>query len=159
MTEPARRGDPSWARYPDTVLEIYRDGVMRFDLRKPLEASDRGTLRELGLGHTFAVVTAANPRGRQVGEAENHLRAEQLDDAVVARGMRFLRADGTSPEGLHREVGVAIAASQADACELARRFEQSALFWFDGDRFWIVPVLEAGKQPLALPVTATEKGT
>jgi len=156
VTDPARRGDPSWARYPDTVLEIYRDGTVRIDLRERLDPDDCRRLRDLGLGATFAVVTAANPRGLALGEAENHVRAELLDTEVVARGVRFLRADGVSPDGAHREVGVAVAMPLQAACELAARYEQSALFWFDGERFWIIPVLETSRAPVALPVAKEE---
>jgi hypothetical protein len=156
VTDSARLGDPSWSRYPDTVLEIYRDGVIAVDLRRSLTDSERGRLASLGLGEAFAVVTAANPRGRTLSDSDNHERAERLDTEVAQRGLLFLRADGVSPDRSHRETGVAVAAPLDVAVALAARYEQSALFWFDGRRFWIVPVLETGRGPVALPAEGGE---
>src|SRR6266705_436020 len=44
-----------------------------------------------------------------------------------------------------------------EAVKLARSLEQSALFWFDGEAFWVIPVLAAG-EALRLPCGA-EHGT
>jgi hypothetical protein len=34
---------------------------------------------------------------------------------------------------------------------VAEQFDQLAMFWFDGERFWIVPVTAGGK-PVGLPI-------
>ena len=148
MTSPC---DPSWHNYPNTVLEFYFDGLFCIDLRQPLTDTQRLRLEETGLGSTFAVITASNPRGHRTDSAENHLRNEALQAEVAASDTAFLRADGVSVDGTHRETGIAVALPQDQAHRLALRYEQSALFWFDGSDFWILPVLETGAQPLRLP--------
>jgi hypothetical protein len=142
--------DPRWHTYPDTILEIYRDGVITIDLRRPLEPGDRSELAELGLSETFAVVTACNPSGSILAEAENHVRIEALEAEAAMLAGCFLRADGVAPERAHRERGVAIVLSAADALALARRYGQSSIFWYDGSDFWILPT-DVHIQPVKLP--------
>lgn len=154
MTGP--QPDPSWRQYPCTVLEIYRspdgaEGVpwLEVDLREPLQRSAVDALASLGLGRTWAVVTAYNPHGepRDEGNAARHAR---LTEAVERIGAPFARVDGRSPDASHREVGLAIALPQPEAVALAARFGQSAIFWFDGEAFWLVPAAAAAG-PVRLP--------
>ena len=132
--------DPRWATYPDTVVEIHALPPLQVDLRQPVPPEVAQRLRELGLGHAWAVVTAHNP-GRIVAETENERRERELSVVVATFGVRFLRADGVSPDGTHREPGVAVALDQHSAIALASDFGQSAIFWFDGQAFWLVPAL------------------
>jgi hypothetical protein len=143
-------GDPRWATYPDTILEIHVSPPLRVDLRCAVEPLLAQLLRALGLGAAWAFVTAYNP-GRILTPEENAQRERELADAVRALGVPSLRADGVPPVAGHREPGVAIALPQEEAVELARRFGQSAIFWFDGQRFWLVPAL-VGDAPIGLPV-------
>jgi len=55
-----------------------------------------------------------------------------------------------SADGRHVGPGWAIPIPFEEAEMLAARFFQNALFWYDGDRFFIVPVLASGS-PLPLP--------
>lgn len=50
---------------------------------------------------------------------------------------------GASPDGAHREEGLAVWVSRNRARELAARYEQTAFFCFDGREFWVVPVAAA----------------
>ncbi|HEV8612309.1 MAG TPA: DUF3293 domain-containing protein, partial [Gemmatimonadales bacterium] len=59
-------------------------------------------------------------------------------------------AHGGSPDRRHEEPGWAIAVPLPEAQRLAAQFLQNAVFWFDGERFLIVPVL-AGEPTLSLP--------
>lgn len=43
---------------------------------------------------------------------------------------------GTSPDGPHRELGVAIELPTSHARSLAIQIPQSAFFWFDDDFLW-----------------------
>jgi len=45
---------------------------------------------------------------------------------------------------------VAALIEREQATSLAREFEQVAIFWFDGERFWIMGAL-AGGDPVMLP--------
>ena len=158
VTEP----DPSWSQYPCTVLEIHPAAgsrgaappILEVDLRAELAGSVAARLRSLGLGDRWAVVTAYNPRGRDREPEANESRHAKLVASVRAGGTAFLRADGRSPDASHREVGLAIALPQPDAVALAARLGQSAIFWFDGDGFWLVPA-GAPAAPIRLPVVET----
>jgi hypothetical protein len=132
--------DPRWATYPDTILEIHTSPPVRVDLRVPVPPEMARRLRELGIGRAWGTVTAHNP-GRLVERAINEKREEELTAAVTALGVPFLAADGVSPDGTHREPGYAIALDREGAVALASEFGQSAIFWFDGETFWIVPAL------------------
>lgn len=146
-----REPDPSWSRYPETILELSDAEVTcTIDLRHQVEPGALAALEQLGLMPEFAVVTAANPLGRQLGGGNNHVRRAQLREALENGKFYFVAADGLSPDRLHREEGFAIRCSQAEAMRLARRFEQSAFFWFDGTTFSIIATIPRAA-PIRLP--------
>ena len=155
MTQP----DPSWSQYPCTVLEIHRAAptggaaVMEVDLRVRVSDSTARELRGLGLGPRWAVVTAYNPHGEDRDAGGNAARHAKLEAAVRESGAAFLRADGRSPDASHREIGLAVALPQPEAVALAARFGQSAIFWFDGEAFWLVSAA-APAEPVRLPPVA-----
>jgi hypothetical protein len=149
-------GDPRWHRYPETILEFEVSGARRIDLRRQLDSEARSLLRTAGLSRPFAVVTACNPRGRQLDDGANSLRCQALEEELAKRGIARTRADGVSADGSHREQGWALVLPFADACRLAARYQQSAIFWFDAERFWIVPVLEDSAAAVPLPLRPAE---
>lgn len=136
--------------YPDTVLTFPEAGI-EVDLRTPLSALVRSSLIGAGLGGPFAVVTACNPLGRLLGNASNQRLGTVLEAVVQERHPGARRAEGRSPDGSHREPGWALNTPLETARGLAARFFQNALFWFDGDRFHLVPVIAPGPQ-ISLPV-------
>ena len=142
--------DPSWGEYPNTVLEISYDRArLRVDLREQLQRAQVDALRGLWPGGRFAVITPCNPRGSPVSEHANRARVDDLAARLVREGIPSCRADGVSPDGAHREPGFAVPLELDAAVGLAAEFEQSALFYFDGERFLLVPVLMSG---LAIPL-------
>jgi len=151
MDDSTSRSDPCWDTYPDTVIEFGDPVVLRIDLRLPLQPRQIRSLARLGLGSSFAIVTACNPRGRRLSPAENERRSRTLHERISADAIVSLRADGVSPDGSHREQGLALAIDQATAIRIAAASEQSAIFWFDGLRFNIVAVLETGAATVQLP--------
>jgi hypothetical protein len=62
----------------------------------------------------------------------------------------FAQVDCCSPDKSHCECSVAVVIPQEKALDLAREMEQVAIFWFDGQRFWILGAL-ADTDPLMLP--------
>jgi len=64
---------------------------------------------------------------------------------LVQHAHRFIRVDGLSLDRKRREQGFGVALELAEAIEVARAWEQEALFWFDGHAFWLVPVLSDGR--------------
>jgi len=140
----------AWGAYPETVL-TFPDADLVVDLRRPLTPAIRRRLGEHGLSGPFAVVTACNPLGTHLDEAANRRLCQVLAMQVAARYPGARPVDGGSPDGTHREPGWAIPASLEEARRLAGEFLQNAVFWFDGERFSVVPVHSPG-EPLALPV-------
>src|SRR5690606_39315063 len=65
--------------YHDTVLEFRTEPAFEIDLRQPVDPAALAHLRDAGLGHPFAVITACNPGGSQLCDEENALRTENLD--------------------------------------------------------------------------------
>ncbi len=142
--------DPSWASYPETILEFGTTPPVTIDLRRRIPAAELARLRTLMPGGTFAVVTPCNPRGQTLPNRDNQARLAALTDELRHADRPFVPVSGVSPDGGHREPGVAVAMSLQDAVTVAERLEQSALFWFDGEAFWLVPVL-VGAERRRLP--------
>lgn len=142
--------DPDWHRYPDTVLHFRTDPAVRVDLREPVGRQAAAGLDAIGLSGPFAVLTAQDPRGRDEDADVNERRAERLGDRLVALGVYFIPVDACSPDGSHCEASVAAVMEREQATSLAREFEQVAMFWFDGEKFWIVGALAAA-DPVMLP--------
>jgi hypothetical protein len=138
----------AWGDYPETVLHLPELGLL-LDLRLPLPAAVPKRFAKLRLS-PFGVLTACNPRGVKLDEAANRRLTAELASVVRERYPGSPLAHGRSPDGRHEEAGWAIAAPLGELKQLAADFRQNALFWFDGTRFFIVPVLLQGP-PLPLP--------
>ena len=151
LARAAARDDPSWHTYRDTILEFFPgDEPLRVDLRRPVRETLARQMGARGIGGRFVVVTACNPHGRTVGDAENAARTQALLERLKASELAWLPVDGLSPDGAHREAGVAVAMSRSDAQALARDFGQSAIFTYDGAAFWLVGAF-AHAEPERLP--------
>ena len=166
MTPPTSPPDPAqedakWEAYPRTVLEFRGPPLLRVDLREPLDEGARTALRERVGGAPFGVFTAENPAGEHAEDApsegeesrrerSNARRTSRLEEELTRDGVHFVQLDGVSPDGSYRERCVAALLAREEAWALARRFAQLALFWFDGRRFWLLPVI-ADKPPHPLP--------
>ena len=140
--------DPDWSKYPETILHF--TSGLSIDLRQPLSPAAVEGMRLLGLVKPFAVMTAHDPNGRNLDAEENRLRAEQLERELAAGGFRYLRVEACSPDAGHCESSVAVSIDQDQAVEIAKAFQQVAIFWFDGTMFWIVGGVVAG-DPVMLP--------
>ncbi len=154
-----RDREQSYFQYPRTVLSF--EGGPRIDLRRPLGGAERRALAALELGPTFAIFTADNPGGDdgdgQLGPdaladraREDVRRMLRLEEHLAREGIPFRRVDAASPRGHHLERCVAVAASREEARRLAREHDQVALFWYDGERFWLRPA-QVDEAPRALP--------
>jgi len=96
------------------------------------------------------VVTAYNPRGIDKPDEENKRRAEELEAELRSVGHRFVPVDCCSPDRMHCEYSVAVVASKETVLDFARRFEQVAIFWYDGTSFSLVGAMSPGE--IALPL-------
>jgi len=136
--------------YADTVLRIGSRRQIRIDLRQPLSDDVRRLLTNLSPCGTFAVVTPFDPGGARAPAWKNWWRFVRMRAALSSRALHFTLADGESRDGAHRERGFAIAIGLGDAASLARAHGQLALYWFDGEAFWIDDV-RTNRAPQRLP--------
>lgn len=133
--------DPGWQGYADTILEVHLDPPAEVDLTRPITDREHAIWRAAGLSGAFGLVTPDNPFGRPLDEAANALRRERFQAELRERGAHPVRVDGLSRDRLHREVGVALAWPREDVVALARRWDQSAIYWFDGEAMWVIGAL------------------
>jgi uncharacterized protein DUF3293 len=133
----------TWGPYANTVLH-FPEADLTLDLRLPVPPHTSEAFGRLGLPGPFAVVTACNPLGRILDPAANRRLSAVLAGVVREQHPGAVRADGGAPEGGHLEPGWALGTSLGQAKRLAARFFQNAVFWFEGGRFSIVPVLAEG---------------
>jgi hypothetical protein len=142
--------DVLWTAYANTILRIGSARQIKIDLRLPLSDEDRRVLTDLLPHKTFAIVTPFNPGGKCTSSWRNRWRHFRMRARLASLDLPFAPADGESPDGHHRERGFAIAMGRGDAATLARSHGQLALYWFDGEAFWIDDV-RTTKPPQRLP--------
>ncbi|MDP9202670.1 MAG: DUF3293 domain-containing protein [Gemmatimonadota bacterium] len=142
--------DPDWPRYPETVLDFATTPRVEIDLREMPSEGAIAALKAAGFDQPFAIMTAFDPRGENLLPAENEKRKQELDERLRSNGYRFAQVDCCSPDRSHCECSVAAVMPQEKALDLAREMGQVAIFWFDGERFWILGAL-AKTDPLMLP--------
>ncbi len=142
--------DPDWPRYPETILMFSTTPKVEIDLRQNVTDTTLTQLARIGFRSPFAVMTAFDPRGRDLSAAENERRRRDLDERLTKAAYKFVEVDACSPDRSHCECSVAVVMPQDDAVALAKELEQVAIFWFDGERFWIVGGLVEA-DPLMLP--------
>ena len=142
--------DPDWPRYPETILEFATTPPIEIDLRQIPSEGAVAALRAGGLGQPFAIMTAFDPRGKNLSPAENEKRTQELDTRLRSSKYRFEKVDCCSLDRSHCECSFAVVMPHERALDLAREMEQVAIFWFDGSRFWILGAL-VETDPLMLP--------
>jgi hypothetical protein len=142
--------DPDWPLYPETILRFPFEPALEIDLREMPAETQLSRLRDAGFEEPFAVVTAFDPRGKDLSTGENEKRKRDLDRRLTQLGYRFVQVDACSPDRMHCECSVAVVMDQKKAIELGRELEQVAIFWFDGKQFWIMGAI-VDADPLMLP--------
>jgi hypothetical protein len=75
---------------------------------------------------------------------------KELEAELTSSGDDFVRVDACSPDKSHCECSVAIKGDPERALDLARRWNQIAIFWWDGNQFWLKGAISPGE--LSLPV-------
>ena len=143
--------DERWSSYPETVLYFSGDTEVMVDLRVEVSPAIRGGLKALGLDGEFAVLTAFNPCGKDSSEDENNRRMTELEAELTSSGDSFVRVDACSPDRSHCECSVALSTGFDRAIDIAERWKQVAIFWYDGSVFWIYGAIESIR-PIQLPV-------
>lgn len=143
--------DERWSSYPETVLYFAGEPEIMVDLRTLVSRAVRKGLAAAGLDGEFAVLTAFNPRGKDLAEDENDARMKELEAELESSGDSFVRVDACSPDRSHCECSVAMKTRFERAIDIAKRWEQIAIFWWDGNSFFIYGAIE-NIEPIKLPV-------
>jgi hypothetical protein len=133
--------DPGWGAYAQTILHVQGHPPIDIDLAHAVSATQRVALSDHGLEGPFGVMTPCNPYGHMAAPGDNAARMTRFLAGLDAAGKRYIRVDGRSPDGRHVETGVALAWSQADVVALARKWQQSAIYWWDGSAVWVIGAL------------------
>lgn len=137
-----------WGEFPYTVLhfvisDALSSDALSIDLREKVSPDDIRALTRLGFEQVFGILTAQNPMSLAQTAARNEQLANELQREVAAMGVVCAPLDACSPDRSHCERSIAVAATCAELVELARRYRQLAIFWFDGTSFWIIPAMSA----------------
>jgi hypothetical protein len=133
--------DPGWDEYSSTILIVDGEPPLEIDLALPVGDDVRKGLVARGLDRPFGILTPCNPRGRRLGARENEERFGRFMVELDASGRRYVRIDGATRDRTYIETGVGIIAPRGEVVALAREWEQSAIYWWDGDGFWVVGAL------------------
>lgn len=142
-----------WGDFAKTVLYFRSTPQVVLDLRKPVDTDALIAVRSIGFERSFGIVTASNPMGTEQPSTVNDHLVASFQKEIAELGAVHLEVDACSPDGSHCEKSVAIALEQDSLIDLAARHYQLAIFWFDGDAFWIIPV-RSTNVPLRLPAQA-----
>ena len=142
-----------WGAFADTLLHFDSTPPHTIDLRRVIDGASRQSLCDLGFERSFGIISAQDPMGLRHPAAENERLAASLQQEVAALIGTQLRVTACSPDGSHCEESIAIALDLRMVIDLADRYRQLAIFWFDGDAFWIIPV-RSSKAKVRLPLPA-----
>jgi hypothetical protein len=135
--------------FVETVLHFDAPGQPVIDLRIPLTTRDKTVLAHLGLGQPFGICTAANP-GYLRPPVANAEASVLLEWELLAFNTRCVAVAACSPDRMHCEHSFAVVLQCRALLEVAQRYDQLAIFWFDGETFWIIPT-DPSNQKIALP--------
>lgn len=96
----------------------------------------------------FAIVTAFNPMDEALPIEANMTADRSLNALLLAQGRAPFRATGSSPDGSHSEPGWAFTTELDTAVEIARSFNQRALWWIDDGQLYLVECLNPALIPI-----------
>ena len=103
--------DPDWPRYPETILTFSTKPRVEIDLRDIPSPRAISELAAAGFAAPFAVLTAFDPRGKNLSRAENERRKRDLERRLEASGYTFVHVDACSPDRSHCECSAGEAAA------------------------------------------------
>ncbi len=90
---------------------------------------------------SFAIVTAHNPRGQILCAPQNRLLDRQLQQRIDKLHHPYRTLIGSSIDSSHMEKSWAVPMAKSAAIELAKEFQQNAIYYIDRDKLLLVPCL------------------
>jgi hypothetical protein len=129
---------------PPSLVQAYRDtdywcaglddcGPVSLRIDQPQPALS--TVFALFRCECAAFITACNPLGQAISDAENKLRQQRLFDELKQKGYTGLRAEGRPLRpGWRPEASLLIPGMPLEeACETGNRYQQNAIVWIGSD--------------------------
>jgi len=105
-----------------------------------------GVVGDWPLAAPVYLLTAYNPRGKDLPLEENEGRLAELDAYLRSELVAAVRSIGASEDGSWMEPGFAlIDVDEAKALAIARRFEQAAIYAWSAERLEVVGALDQGR--------------
>ncbi len=90
---------------------------------------------------SFAIVTAHNPRGKIMFAPQNRLLDRKLQQKIEKLRRPYRSLIGSSADLSHMEKSWAIPMEKLAAIELAKEFQQNAIYYIHQDQLQLVPCL------------------
>ncbi|MCE9679355.1 DUF3293 domain-containing protein [Shewanella sp. AS1] len=90
---------------------------------------------------SFAIITAHNPRGQSLTASQNRLLDKQLQQHIIRLQRPYRALIGSSVDRTYMEKSWAIPIDKASAIELARQFNQNAIYYIHKGELQLVPCL------------------
>jgi Protein of unknown function (DUF3293) len=105
-----------------------------------------GSVGEFPLAAPLHLVTAYNPRGEDLPLDRNRARQAELADYLRSELIASVPSLGASPDGSWSEPGFALLdLDEARALDLARHFDQAAIYAWSAARLEVVGALHEGR--------------
>lgn len=92
------------------------------------QARFRAELPHGGLPESFAVITACNPDGKTISDAENRRRTGEFRQQLIQHGHDHFPVTGYDDNSPHEEAGFGIVCDDATACRFGDELRQEAIF-------------------------------
>lgn len=102
----------------------------------------RADLPHGGLPERFAVITACNPDGKTISEAENRARTVGLRDQLERLGHEAFPVTGYDAGSAHQEPGFGVLCPLATAYAIGNALDQEAIFWVERGQVNLVSCLQ-----------------
>ncbi|GAA5215989.1 DUF3293 domain-containing protein [Corallincola platygyrae] len=112
----------------EDVWELYKH--TKFVMAQPLSAS-----------LSFAVITAHNPRGEVMSEAYNRFLDQCLQQDIASLNTPYRSVWGSAPDFSHNERSWAVLADKNTAVELAKQYQQNAIYWINQNQLYLTPCM------------------
>ncbi|MFV7768971.1 DUF3293 domain-containing protein [Shewanella marisflavi] len=90
---------------------------------------------------SFAIITAYNPKGKNLSPSQNRLLDKQLQRHILRLQYPYRALIGASTDRGHMEKSWAVSLDKTDAVELGKVFNQNAIYFVDNDELYLVPCL------------------
>lgn len=135
-----------WQFYLDTVVEVFlEDGRVLSIEQVPQVAGEEWPFEGEGVAW---ILTACNPRSVPLSDEENAARHQRLGEQLAERGYPYLETVGSEPAGEQpwSEPGYAVLGmTEAEVVELARSWDQNAIYGWTPDAWELLGVLLPGR--------------